>query len=197
MACSFGVFSGKAIPRTPAPATSRYPSGLGLSFSRFLVSRLASWSRRSFRSSNRQRTTLLLEDWRARRNLTVSHGLRDEVQTSIGDHRDFATRISVVRGLPPVGRAAEWPRHCQHIASATGKRHGRILADLFGIRAKYSKVNPPIALCPDPICKTPLLLRLLSLVFPVFHVCSTPRQAELFEIRTRIPLFPRSRPSRT
>ena len=50
-----------------------------------------------------------------------------------------------------------------------------ILADLFGIRAKYSKVNPPIALCPDPICKTPLLLRLLSLVFPVFHVCSTPR----------------------
>ena len=37
------------------------------------------------------------------------------------------------------------------------------------------KGEPPIALCPDPICKTPLLLRLLSLVFPVFHVCSTPR----------------------
>ncbi|HEV2201471.1 MAG TPA: carboxypeptidase regulatory-like domain-containing protein [Bryobacteraceae bacterium] len=35
------------------------------------------------------------DDWRVRPNLTLSYGLRYEIQTNIGDHRDFAPRIGL------------------------------------------------------------------------------------------------------
>jgi hypothetical protein len=35
------------------------------------------------------------DDWRLRPNLTLSYGLRYEIQTNIGDHRDFAPRVGL------------------------------------------------------------------------------------------------------
>ena len=39
------------------------------------------------------------DDWRVRPNVTLSYGLRYEVQNHISDHRDFAPRVSVAWGL--------------------------------------------------------------------------------------------------
>jgi hypothetical protein len=39
------------------------------------------------------------DDWKARPNLTVSYGFRYETQNSIGDHHDFAPRVSFAYGL--------------------------------------------------------------------------------------------------
>jgi hypothetical protein len=46
----------------------------------------------------------VLDDWRARPNLTVSLGLRYEAQTRIGDHRDIGPRVGVAWGLTPKGK---------------------------------------------------------------------------------------------
>ena len=46
----------------------------------------------------------VLDDWRARPNLTLSLGLRYEAQTRIGDHRDVAPRVGVAWGLAPKGK---------------------------------------------------------------------------------------------
>jgi hypothetical protein len=45
-----------------------------------------------------------LDDWRARRNLTVSLGLRYEAQTRIDDQHDVAPRLGVAWGLAPKGK---------------------------------------------------------------------------------------------
>jgi len=39
------------------------------------------------------------DDWRVRPNLTLSYGVRYEVQTNIGDHSDWAPRVGVAWGL--------------------------------------------------------------------------------------------------
>jgi hypothetical protein len=48
-----------------------------------------------------------LDDWRARPNLTLSVGLRYEVQTNLGDHRDFAPRAGIAWGLGGKGKPAK------------------------------------------------------------------------------------------
>ncbi len=45
----------------------------------------------------------VLDDWRARPNLTLSLGLRYETQTHLGDRRDIAPRIGVAWGLGAKG----------------------------------------------------------------------------------------------
>ena len=47
----------------------------------------------------------VLDDWRARPNLTVSLGLRYEVQTRLSDHRNFAPRLGLAWGVGPKGKA--------------------------------------------------------------------------------------------
>ncbi len=49
----------------------------------------------------------VLDDWRARSNVTLSLGLRYEAQTRIADHRDFAPRLSVAWGPAPKGKTAK------------------------------------------------------------------------------------------
>lgn len=39
------------------------------------------------------------DDWKARPNLTVSYGFRYETQNNLGDHHDFAPRVSFAYGL--------------------------------------------------------------------------------------------------
>ncbi|HEV2687546.1 MAG TPA: TonB-dependent receptor, partial [Bryobacteraceae bacterium] len=39
------------------------------------------------------------DDWRARQNLTISYGLRDETQTNIHDYSDWAPRVGVAWGV--------------------------------------------------------------------------------------------------
>jgi hypothetical protein len=46
----------------------------------------------------------VLDDWRVRPNLTLSLGLRYEIQTNLGDHRDLAPRLGVAWGLGPKGK---------------------------------------------------------------------------------------------
>jgi hypothetical protein len=48
----------------------------------------------------------VLDDWRARSNLTLSLGLRYEVQTRLSDHHDFAPRVGLAWGLAPKGKTA-------------------------------------------------------------------------------------------
>ena len=43
------------------------------------------------------------DDWKARRNLTLSYGLRFETQSAIQDHGDFAPRIGLAWGLGKSG----------------------------------------------------------------------------------------------
>jgi Carboxypeptidase regulatory-like domain len=47
------------------------------------------------------------DDWKARPNLSISYGIRYETQNYMGDHRDFAPRISVRYGL---GKASGNPK---------------------------------------------------------------------------------------
>ena len=47
----------------------------------------------------------VLDDWRARPNVTVSLGLRYEVQTRLSDYRDFAPRLGLAWGVGPKGKA--------------------------------------------------------------------------------------------
>jgi hypothetical protein len=48
------------------------------------------------------------DNWRARPNLTLSFGLRYEVQNHISDHRDFAPRVSVAWGLGGSKTTPKW-----------------------------------------------------------------------------------------
>ncbi len=47
------------------------------------------------------------DDWRLRRNLTLSYGLRFETQNNIHDHADFAPRLAIAWGI---GRAKGTPK---------------------------------------------------------------------------------------
>jgi hypothetical protein len=47
----------------------------------------------------------VLDDWRARPNLTLSLGLRYEAQTRIDDRRDVAPRVGIAWGIGPKGKA--------------------------------------------------------------------------------------------
>jgi hypothetical protein len=49
----------------------------------------------------------VLDDWRARPNLTLSLGLRYELQTRLGDRRDFAPRVGLAWGLGSKGKPAK------------------------------------------------------------------------------------------
>jgi len=49
------------------------------------------------------------DDWRVRRNLTLSLGLRYEAQTNLGDHGDWAPRVGVAWGSKTVLRAGFGP----------------------------------------------------------------------------------------
>jgi len=47
------------------------------------------------------------DDWKARQNLSVSYGIRYEAQNHLGDHHDFAPRVSIRYG---VGKAGSTPK---------------------------------------------------------------------------------------
>ena len=49
----------------------------------------------------------VLDDWRARPNLTLSLGLRYEFQTRLSDHRDVAPRAGLAWGIGPKGKPAK------------------------------------------------------------------------------------------
>ena len=49
----------------------------------------------------------ILDDWRARPNLTLSLGLRYELQTHLSDHRDLAPRFGVAWGVGSKGKPAK------------------------------------------------------------------------------------------
>src|SRR5438876_4946850 len=46
----------------------------------------------------------LQDDWRIRPNLTLSTGLRYEMQNNLGDHSDFAPRVDIAWGLDGNGK---------------------------------------------------------------------------------------------
>jgi hypothetical protein len=77
------------------------------------------------------------DDWRARRNLTISLGLRYEVQTLESDHRDWAPRLGIAWAP---GKAASG-RQKTVIRGGFGFFYDRIALGLFETAALNNGVN--------------------------------------------------------
>ncbi|MDR3700449.1 MAG: carboxypeptidase regulatory-like domain-containing protein [Candidatus Sulfopaludibacter sp.] len=78
------------------------------------------------------------DDWRVRPNLTVSTGLRYEVQTLVGDHRDWAPRIGFAWAP---GSSANGNKRKTVIRGGLGLFYDRINLGLFETAALNNGVN--------------------------------------------------------
>ena len=74
----------------------------------------------------------VLDDWRARPNVTVSVGLRYEAQTRLSDYRNFAPRLGLAWAVGPKGKAPK-----------TVIRAGGGLFYDRGQREPLSRLTPP------------------------------------------------------
>jgi hypothetical protein len=86
------------------------------------------------------------DDWRLRPNLTLSYGLRYEVQTNIGDHHDFAPRI----GLAWAPRAQQGKPQKTVIRIGGGFFYDRVGANLTLQQLRYNGVNQQQFLIMNP-----------------------------------------------
>jgi Carboxypeptidase regulatory-like domain len=119
------------------------------------------------------------DDWRVRRDLTLSFGIRYENQTNISDHSDFAPRFAFA--WSPGGGGAKQPKTV--FRGGIGIFYDRFSENLSLQAIRFNGINQVeydlSANDPDPVRRAAAVALLSQAVFSVNGVTNTPTAAQI------------------